>query len=49
MRIYESILQEHPFPRSIKNIISLATIRGATSGVQHAETFKIIREIEKDV
>jgi LmbE family N-acetylglucosaminyl deacetylase len=47
MRIYESELGEHPFPRSIRNIESLATFRGASVGVNYAESFQIIKIIDK--
>lgn len=47
MKIYESELGEHPFPRSIKNIESLAIYRGASVGVNYAEAFQIIKIIEK--
>jgi LmbE family N-acetylglucosaminyl deacetylase len=47
MKIYESELGEHPFPRSIRNIEALATFRGATAGVRYAEAFQIIKFIDK--
>lgn len=47
MKIYESELGEHPFPRSIKNIEALATFRGASVGVRHAEAFQLIKLIDK--
>ena len=43
MRIYESELGEHPFPRSERNIKSLASYRGAMSGVEYAEAFQILK------
>ena len=43
MRIYESELGEHPFPRSERNIRALATFRGATCGVEYAEAFQILK------
>lgn len=43
MRIYESELGKHPFPRSEKNIRALATFRGATCGVEYAESFQILK------
>lgn len=43
MRIYESELGEHPFPRSERNIKALATFRGATCGVEYAEAFYILK------
>ena len=33
MKIFNSELGEHPFPRSIKNIKAIATFRGATDGI----------------
>lgn len=47
MKVYDSELGEHPFPRSIKNIEALATFRGASVGVEHAEAFQIVKYIDK--
>jgi LmbE family N-acetylglucosaminyl deacetylase len=47
MKIYESELSEHPFPRSIDNIRALATFRGASVGVEYAEAFQAIKIIDK--
>ena len=47
IKIYESELGEHPFPRSIRNIEALATFRGATAGVRYAEAFQLIKFIDK--
>lgn len=47
MRIYNSELGEHPFPRSIENIKALAHFRGASVGVQYAEAFQLLRYIDK--
>lgn len=47
MKIYESELGEHPFPRSPRNIEALATFRGATAGVEYAEAFQLIKYIDK--
>jgi LmbE family N-acetylglucosaminyl deacetylase len=47
MKIYDSELAEHPFPRSLRNIEALATLRGATSGVEYAEAFQLIKFIDK--
>jgi LmbE family N-acetylglucosaminyl deacetylase len=44
MRIYESELGKHPFPRSKESIQALATIRGTTSGFHFAEAFQLLRE-----
>lgn len=47
MKIYDSELSEHPFPRSIENIRSLAIFRGATAGVKYAEAFQLVKFIDK--
>jgi N-acetylglucosamine malate deacetylase 1 len=47
MKIYESELGEHPFPRSLKNIEALSIFRGATVGVEYAEAFQLIKFIDK--
>jgi|TARA_R100000501_G_C2613092_1_gene107195 LmbE family N-acetylglucosaminyl deacetylase len=47
MKIYESELGEHPFPRSLRNIKALATYRGASVGVEFAEAFQLIKYIDK--
>lgn len=47
MKIYESELGEHPFPRSIRNIEALAVYRGAVAGVEYAEAFQVIKYIDK--
>ena len=48
MKIYDTEIGTPPFPRSIEAIRSLATIRGATSGVRYAEAFHVIKIIESD-
>lgn len=45
MREYRDEMREHPFPRSEQNIRSLATVRGATAGVEYAEAFMLLREV----
>ena len=47
MKIYESELDAHPFPRSLKNIEALSVFRGATAGVYYAEAFQLIKHIDK--
>lgn len=47
MRIFESEIAEHPFPRSIENIKALAHYRGASVGVNYAEAFQLIKYIDK--
>jgi LmbE family N-acetylglucosaminyl deacetylase len=45
MKIFESEITNHPFPRSEKNLRALATLRGATSGCEYAESFILLKEI----
>ncbi len=45
MKVFESEIGEHPFPRSERNIRALATYRGATSGCDYAESFMLLKEI----
>lgn len=47
MKVYESELSDHPFPRSLKNIEALAIFRGATVGVEYAESFQLVKYIDK--
>lgn len=44
MSVYESELGEHPFPRSVKAIQSLACLRGAAAGCEAAEAFMLLKE-----
>lgn len=45
IKIFESEISEHPFPRSKKNLEALAIFRGATSGCEYAESFVLLKEI----
>ncbi len=45
MRIYQSEIQMHPFPRSEKSIISLACLRGSQVGVENAEAFMCLKNV----
>lgn len=45
MKVFESEIAEHPFPRSIRNLKALATLRGATAGCEYAESFILLKEI----
>jgi len=45
MKVYESEMAEHPFPRSERNLKALATFRGATAGCEYAESFMLLKEI----
>lgn len=47
MKIYESEIETHPFPRSASSIRSLATLRGTATGTKAAEGFILLREIRK--
>lgn len=47
MKIYESELGEHPFPRSLRNMEALAVFRGASVGVEYAEAFQLVKFIDK--
>ena len=47
MKCYKSETAKHPFSRSLTNIKNLAMYRGAQSGNNLAEAFKIIRLIKK--
>ncbi|PHR70032.1 MAG: GlcNAc-PI de-N-acetylase [Arcobacter sp.] len=44
--IFKSEINLHPFPRSLKNIEALATLRGATSNCTYAESFMLLKEIK---
>jgi len=43
---YSSEIHAPPFPRSLKAVAALATIRGAQMGVDAAEAFSIVRQFE---
>jgi N-acetylglucosamine malate deacetylase 1 len=45
MKLYEGEMKKHPFPRSERNIRALATLRGATAGVDAAEAFVTLKEV----
>lgn len=45
MKVFESEIAEHPFPRSERNLRALGTFRGATSGCEYAESFVLLKEI----
>lgn len=47
MRVYDSELGTHPFPRNLRNIEALATFRGATAGVTYAEAFQLVKHLDK--
>lgn len=45
LRVFESELSPHPFPRSEKAVEALALLRGAAAGCGYAESFVILKEI----
>jgi len=45
MKLYNTEIGEHPFPRSEKGIKSLAYLRGSMAGVKAAESFMLVKEI----
>jgi LmbE family N-acetylglucosaminyl deacetylase len=47
MQVFESEIGEHPFPRSLRSLEALATLRGATAGCEYAESFMLLKEIQK--
>ena len=47
MKIFESEIRIHPFPRSEENIRALASFRGAIAGVKSAEAFHALKIILK--
>lgn len=47
MKVFESEIGEHPFPRSERNMKALATYRGATSNCEYAESFMLLKTILK--
>jgi lmbE-like protein len=46
MKNFKSEISMHPFPRSERNLKSLATLRGATAGCEYAESFVLLKEIQ---
>jgi N-acetylglucosamine malate deacetylase 1 len=45
LKVFKGEISSHPFPRSEKNVRALATLRGATSGCEYAESFVLLKEI----
>jgi len=45
MKVFQSEISKHPFPRSQRNLRALATLRGATCGCEYAEAFVLLKEI----
>lgn len=44
MKVYNSEIAPHPFPRSEESIRALATLRGSAAGVSAAEAFMLLKE-----
>lgn len=47
LEYFRAELGEHPFPRSMRAVEALATLRGAVAGVEYAEAFVTVKEIVK--
>ncbi len=47
LKVYESEIAAHPFPRSLENVKALAHFRGATAGVVYAEAFQLLKYLDK--
>ncbi len=45
MKIYESEIEEFPFPRSVEALEALAKLRGTACGARSAEAFILLKEI----
>jgi LmbE family N-acetylglucosaminyl deacetylase len=45
MSKYTSEIQPYPLPRSLESIKALGRVRGATIGVEYAEAFMLVREV----
>lgn len=45
LKIYDTELGEPPFPRSLKNVEALASLRGSSAGVMYAEAFRMIKYV----
>jgi LmbE family N-acetylglucosaminyl deacetylase len=46
LRIYQSELGDHPFPRSLEAVRALSLLRGSQRGARAAEAFEVLRELE---
>ena len=46
LSIYDTELDEHPFPRSKEAVKAQALLRGTEAGALYAESFRVIKEIE---
>lgn len=46
MKIYDTEIEEVPFPRSLENIKALAAVRGGACRSRYAEAFYIVKQME---
>jgi LmbE family N-acetylglucosaminyl deacetylase len=46
MSLYRSEVQDYPLPRANESLRALARYRGATIGVDYAEAFMLVREVD---
>lgn len=47
LKIYDTELRQPLFPRGEENARALARVRGASAGVNYAEAFRLITNIDK--
>jgi len=47
LKLYQSELDEFPFPRSIDAIEALAKVRGVAAGFTAAEAFQLLKATEE--
>lgn len=46
MKIYDTEIEEVPFPRNLENLRAIGTVHGGCCACRYAETFEIIKQIE---
>ena len=46
MKLYDTEIEEAPFPRSLENIKAIASLRGSQCVSKYAEAFHVIKQIE---
>jgi len=44
--VYDNVLRVEPHPRSVENLSALSIVRGSQAGVEHAEAFQLVFELE---
>lgn len=47
MKIYDTELGDAPFPRNLEAVKALALLRGGTAGCKYAESFNMIKQIDR--